>query len=200
MGANWVSIPVGVATLEDKFAEILDPSRRFGLMTWYFEELIAGFAKDAALDQIREQYLERNASEAGYVHGGHSGGRYSGAILRGRVKDEGGVQLSPKGRKRRTPTPAEQPEEEVEAGPAAKVAAAGATGAAQTGPRGSKGLPKEQRLASAAAASAQAVPGDAAVNPEEEIQVVVTSCNIIINNNNNNNNIYNKNKNSGTCY
>lgn len=41
---DWVSIPVGVATLEDKFAEILDPSRRFGLMTWYFEELIEGFA------------------------------------------------------------------------------------------------------------------------------------------------------------
>ena len=42
---DWVSIPVGVATLEDKFAEILDPSRRFGLMTWYFEELIEGFAR-----------------------------------------------------------------------------------------------------------------------------------------------------------
>ncbi|MEM7544542.1 MAG: Ppx/GppA family phosphatase [Pseudomonadota bacterium] len=42
---DWVSIPVGVATLQDKFAEIHDPSRRFGLMTWYFEELIEGFAR-----------------------------------------------------------------------------------------------------------------------------------------------------------
>lgn len=42
---DWVSIPVGVATLEDKFAEVLDPSRRYGLMTWYFEELIEGFAR-----------------------------------------------------------------------------------------------------------------------------------------------------------
>lgn len=41
---DWVSIPVGVATLQDKFAEITDPSRRFRLMTWYFEELIADFA------------------------------------------------------------------------------------------------------------------------------------------------------------
>lgn len=42
---DWVSIPVGVATLEDKFAEIRDPSSRYGLMTWYFEELIEGFAR-----------------------------------------------------------------------------------------------------------------------------------------------------------
>ncbi len=48
---DWVSIPVGVATLQDKFAEILDPSRRFGLMTWYFEELIEGFARDMAQER-----------------------------------------------------------------------------------------------------------------------------------------------------
>ncbi len=44
---EWTSVPVGVATLQDKFAEIADPGRRYGLMTWYFEELIAGFAQDA---------------------------------------------------------------------------------------------------------------------------------------------------------
>jgi exopolyphosphatase / guanosine-5'-triphosphate,3'-diphosphate pyrophosphatase len=43
---EWTSVPVGVATLQDKFAEIADPGRRYGLMTWYFEELIAGFAQD----------------------------------------------------------------------------------------------------------------------------------------------------------
>ncbi|WP_340110011.1 Ppx/GppA phosphatase family protein [Pikeienuella sp. HZG-20] len=45
---DWASIPVGVATLEDKFAEIADSGRRFGLMTWYFEELIDGFAESMA--------------------------------------------------------------------------------------------------------------------------------------------------------
>lgn len=45
---DWVSIPVGVATLEDKFAEIGDPARRFGLMSWYFEELIEDFARSMA--------------------------------------------------------------------------------------------------------------------------------------------------------
>ncbi|MEX2518947.1 MAG: Ppx/GppA phosphatase family protein [Paracoccaceae bacterium] len=47
---DWVSIPVGVATLQDKFAEIADSGRRFGLMTWYFEELIEGFARRMALE------------------------------------------------------------------------------------------------------------------------------------------------------
>ncbi|MEM7271308.1 MAG: Ppx/GppA family phosphatase, partial [Pseudomonadota bacterium] len=43
---DWTSVPVGVATLQDKFAEIHDPSRRYGLMTWYFEELIAAFGQN----------------------------------------------------------------------------------------------------------------------------------------------------------
>lgn len=42
---DWTSVPIGVATLQDKFAEIADPARRYGLMTWYFEELIAGFGE-----------------------------------------------------------------------------------------------------------------------------------------------------------
>lgn len=50
---DWVSIPVGVATLQDKFAEVIEPSRRFGLMTWYFEELIEGFTRpEASLDGV----------------------------------------------------------------------------------------------------------------------------------------------------
>lgn len=46
---DWMSAPVGVATLQDKFAEIVDPARRYGLMTWYFEELIADFARAPAI-------------------------------------------------------------------------------------------------------------------------------------------------------
>lgn len=46
---DWMSAPVGVATLQDKFAEIVDPARRYGLMTWYFEELIADFAPAPAV-------------------------------------------------------------------------------------------------------------------------------------------------------
>lgn len=47
---DWVSIPVGVATLQDKFAEIGDSGRRFGLMSWYFEELIEGFARRMSIE------------------------------------------------------------------------------------------------------------------------------------------------------
>lgn len=60
---DWVSIPVGVATLQDKFAEISDPGKRFGLMSWYFEELIADFAR----------HIETDSSENGFLLVGASG-------------------------------------------------------------------------------------------------------------------------------
>ncbi len=40
---DFISVPLGVATLHDKFADVLDDSARFALMSWYFEEQIAGF-------------------------------------------------------------------------------------------------------------------------------------------------------------
>ncbi|MGB0506463.1 MAG: Ppx/GppA phosphatase family protein [Pikeienuella sp.] len=54
---NWMSAPVGVATLQDKFAEIVDPARRYALMTWYFEELIADFGRPP-MDEGREKRLQ----------------------------------------------------------------------------------------------------------------------------------------------
>lgn len=55
---DWVSIPVGVATLQDKFAEIADPAKRFGLMTWYFEELIGDFARRMAMEAAPPRSLQ----------------------------------------------------------------------------------------------------------------------------------------------
>ena len=56
---DWMSVPVGVATLQDKFAEIADPGKRYGLMTWYFEELIAGFGSaPTPLPGEREKRLQ----------------------------------------------------------------------------------------------------------------------------------------------
>ncbi len=40
---DFISVPLGVATLHDRFADVLDESARFALMSWYFEEQIAGF-------------------------------------------------------------------------------------------------------------------------------------------------------------
>ena len=40
---DWISVPLGVATLRDQFADVEDDQGRFALMSWYFEEMLAGF-------------------------------------------------------------------------------------------------------------------------------------------------------------
>ena len=40
---DFISVPLGVATLHDRFADVADDSARFALMSWYFEEQIADF-------------------------------------------------------------------------------------------------------------------------------------------------------------
>lgn len=41
---DWISVPLGVATLRDMFSDVEDDQGRFALMSWYFEELLADFA------------------------------------------------------------------------------------------------------------------------------------------------------------
>jgi len=52
---DWISVPLGVATLRDQFRDVLDDSARFALMSWFFEESLAEFApyKD---EQAREGF------------------------------------------------------------------------------------------------------------------------------------------------
>ncbi len=40
---DFISVPLGVATLHDRYADVEDDGARFALMSWYFEEQIAGF-------------------------------------------------------------------------------------------------------------------------------------------------------------
>ena len=40
---DWISVPLGVATLRDQFADVEDDQGRFALMSWYFEEMLANF-------------------------------------------------------------------------------------------------------------------------------------------------------------
>ncbi len=40
---DWISVPLGVATLRDQFADVEDDQARFALMSWYFEEKLADF-------------------------------------------------------------------------------------------------------------------------------------------------------------
>ncbi|MEM8577225.1 MAG: Ppx/GppA phosphatase family protein [Pseudomonadota bacterium] len=41
---DWISVPLGVATLRDQFIDVEDDSARFALMSWFFEENLADFA------------------------------------------------------------------------------------------------------------------------------------------------------------
>ncbi|MDO5530045.1 MAG: Ppx/GppA phosphatase family protein [Paracoccus sp. (in: a-proteobacteria)] len=41
---DWISVPLGVATLRDQFADVADDQGRFALMSWYFEEMLSDFS------------------------------------------------------------------------------------------------------------------------------------------------------------
>ncbi|MEL6913067.1 MAG: Ppx/GppA phosphatase family protein [Pseudomonadota bacterium] len=40
---DWISVPLGVATLRDQFDDVRDDAARFALMSWFFEENLADF-------------------------------------------------------------------------------------------------------------------------------------------------------------
>lgn len=41
---DWISVPLGVATLRDQFDDVSDDAARFALMSWFFEENLAEFS------------------------------------------------------------------------------------------------------------------------------------------------------------
>ena len=41
---DWISVPLGVATLKDQFRDVEDDAARFALMSWFFEENLTDFA------------------------------------------------------------------------------------------------------------------------------------------------------------
>ncbi len=45
---DWISVPLGVATLKDQFIDVEDDAARFALMSWFFEESLANFSPASA--------------------------------------------------------------------------------------------------------------------------------------------------------
>ncbi|WP_395540160.1 Ppx/GppA phosphatase family protein [Neotabrizicola sp. sgz301269] len=41
---DWISVPLGVATLKEQFQDVEDDAARFALMSWFFEENLANFS------------------------------------------------------------------------------------------------------------------------------------------------------------
>ncbi len=52
---DWISVPLGVATLRDQFNDVASDPARFALMSWYFEENLADFAPYAD-EQTRDGF------------------------------------------------------------------------------------------------------------------------------------------------
>ena len=52
---DWISVPLGVATLKDQFRDVDDDAARFALMSWFFEENLADFSPYAH-EQAREGF------------------------------------------------------------------------------------------------------------------------------------------------
>lgn len=52
---DWISVPLGVATLKDQFSDVEDDGARFALMSWFFEENLADFAPYQD-EQSRERF------------------------------------------------------------------------------------------------------------------------------------------------
>ena len=52
---DWISVPLGVATLRDQFDDVEDDAARFALMSWFFEENLAEFSPYEA-EQTRDGF------------------------------------------------------------------------------------------------------------------------------------------------
>ena len=53
---DWISVPLGVATLREQFNDVSDDSARFALMSWFFEEHLADFSPYEAAEAPREGF------------------------------------------------------------------------------------------------------------------------------------------------
>ncbi|GLS80464.1 Ppx/GppA phosphatase family protein [Paracoccus marinus] len=53
---DWISVPLGVATLRDQFADVEDDQGRFALMSWHFEEMLADFVPYATEGRAGENF------------------------------------------------------------------------------------------------------------------------------------------------
>lgn len=52
---DWISVPLGVATLRDQFMDVEDDGARFALMSWFFEESLETFTPSLT-DQAKEGF------------------------------------------------------------------------------------------------------------------------------------------------
>ena len=53
---DWISVPLGVATLRDQFEDVEDDQGRFALMSWHFEEMLSDFSPYALTQSFDDSF------------------------------------------------------------------------------------------------------------------------------------------------
>lgn len=83
---DWISVPLGVATLRDKFEDVEDDAGRFALMSWFFEENLADFAPYAAAHERAGFQIVGTSGTVTTVAASHLGlRRYDRSLVDGLV-------------------------------------------------------------------------------------------------------------------
>ncbi|PWR04018.1 exopolyphosphatase [Meridianimarinicoccus roseus] len=105
---DWISVPLGVATLRDRFADVQDDAGAFALMSWYFEENLADFIPYAGIHQKAGFQIVGTSGTVTTVAASHLGlRRYDRALVDGLVLTSDQIdavirdylRLGPEGRK-----------------------------------------------------------------------------------------------------
>lgn len=106
---DWISVPLGVATLRDKFADVEDDAGAFALMSWYFEEHLADFAPYAAAHEKAGFQIVGTSGTVTTVAASHLGlRRYDRSLVDGLVLSSDEIdrvirdylRLGPEGRRK----------------------------------------------------------------------------------------------------
>ncbi|QIE41921.1 Ppx/GppA family phosphatase [Rhodobacteraceae bacterium SC52] len=105
---DWISVPLGVATLRDRFSDVQDDAGAFALMSWYFEENLADFIPYAGTHRKAGFQIVGTSGTVTTVAASHLGlRRYDRALVDGLVLTSDEIdavirdylRLGPEGRK-----------------------------------------------------------------------------------------------------
>ncbi|MEM7508711.1 MAG: Ppx/GppA phosphatase family protein [Pseudomonadota bacterium] len=112
--SDWISVPIGVTTLHDRFAGIEEDAERFAMMSWHFEQRLAPFGPyDQDDSTVLTQHLQivgvsGTATTFGAMHLGlqkYDRSQVDGLWLPGRRAGEVADQILALGRKGRVEHP-----------------------------------------------------------------------------------------------
>lgn len=81
---DWISVPLGVATLRDRFVDVEEDSGRFALMSCYFEEKLAGFLPYDRVQDLQDFQIVGTSGTVTTVAASHLGlRRYDRSVVDG---------------------------------------------------------------------------------------------------------------------